>query len=190
MSTLKIGNIQTTGNAVVMESGASLRYPGQVVQMLTIRSDIRNSYISLPSGNGTTITALNLTITPKFSSSLLIMEWMLNCEIHHDNVFLIHQDGNLITTSGYEGYNNNAGNQRWSGYVDPRYDADESSTMANYYFLYSIPATNLNQRTYAPAVRSSGPTTYVCTLNKPLNSQGEDSYENTVSTGMIMEIQQ
>jgi hypothetical protein len=190
MSTLTIGSIQTTANAVVMGSGTALRHAGQVVQVFTTRTDLRTSYISLTSGNGTTISALNLTITPKFSSSLIVMEWMLNCEVHHDNVFLVHQDGNLITTSGYEGYNNGAGNQRWSGYVGPRYDADEDSTMSNYYILYSIPATNLNQRTYAPAVRSSGSTTYVCTLNKPLGSQGQDAYENAVSTGMIMEIQQ
>jgi hypothetical protein len=30
----------------------------------------------------------------------------------------------------------------------------------------------------------------VFTLNKTLDSQGQDVYENTVSTGMIMEIQQ
>jgi hypothetical protein len=62
--------------------------------------------------------------------------------------------------------------------------------MVNFYLLYSIPAINLNQRTYAPAVRSSSGSNYVFTLNKTLDSQGQDVYENTVSTGMIMEIQQ
>ena len=70
------------------------------------------------------------------------------------------------------------------------YDANESSTMANYYMLYSIPATNLSQRTYAPAIRSSSGSQYTLTLNKTITSQGEDVYENAVSTGMIMEIQQ
>ena len=190
MSTISVGTIQTTGTAVVMGSGTSLRYPGQVVQMFTIRTDVRTAYTSLTSGNGTTIGQLNLTITPKFSSSLIIMEWMINCEVHHDNVFLVHQDGNLITTSGYEGYNIGGGNQRWSGYMSGFYDANESSTMGNYFMLYSIPATNLNQRTYAPAIRSSSGSQYTLTLNKTISSQGEDVYENAVSTGMIMEIQQ
>jgi hypothetical protein len=190
MSTLSVGTISTTGNAVTPTSGTTMRYPGQVVQVLTIRTDERTAYYSPNSGNGTTISELNLTITPKFSSSLLVMEWMMNCEVHHDNVILIHQNGSLITTSGYEGYNSGSGNQRWSGYASGFYDADEGSTMVNFYLLYAIPATNLNQRTYAPAVRSSSGTNYVFTLNKSLGSQGQDDYENTVSTGMIMEIQQ
>jgi len=190
MSTVSVGTISTSGNAVVMESGATVRYPGQVVQVLTIRSDLRTAYYSNTSGDGTTISALNLSITPKFSSSLIIMEWMINCEVHHDNVFLVHQDGNLITTSGYEGYNIIGGNQRWSGYMGAPYDADEGSTMANYYMLYSIPATNLSQRTYAPAIRSSSGTAYVLTLNQPLGSQGQDAYENAVSAGYIIEIAQ
>jgi len=190
MSTLTVGNIRTTGNAVTPVGGTSLRYSGQVVQVFTIRTDERTAYYSPNSGNGTTISELNLTITPKFSSSLIVMEWMMNCEVHHDNVILIHQNGNLITTAGYEGYNSGAGNQRWSGYASGFYDANEASTMVNFYLLYSIPAINLNQRTYAPAVRSSSGSNYVFTLNKTLDSQGQDVYENTVSTGMIMEIQQ
>jgi len=190
MSTVTVGTIATTANAVVLTAGTNLRYPGQVVQMFTIRTDVRTAYSSLPSGNGTTLSALNLTITPKFSSSLIVMEWMINCEVHHDNVFLVHQDGSLITTSGYEGYNSGAGNQRWSGYLSGFYDANESSTMTNYYMLYSIPATNLSQRTYAPAIRSSTGTQYTLTLNKTISNQGEDVYENAVSTGLIMEIQQ
>lgn len=190
MSTISVGTIATSGNAVVIQAGTSLRYAGQVVQMLTIRTDVRTAYTSLTTGNGTTISELNLTIVPKFSSSLIICEWMINCEVHHDNVFLVHQDGSLITTAGYEGYNSTTGNQRWSGYVGAYYDANESSTMTNYYMLYSIAATNLSQRTYAPAIRSSGTTQYTLTLNKTISSQGQDDYENAVSTGMIMEIQQ
>lgn len=190
MSTISVGTISTSGNAVVMQAGTSLRYAGQVVQMVTVRTDLRTAYPSLTTGNGTTISALNITFTPKFSSSLLIMEWMINCEVNNDNVFLIHQDGNLITTNGYEGYNNQAGNQRWSGYAGAYYDQDDASTMGNYYILYSTPATNLSQRTYAPAVRMSGPTQYTFCLNKTISTQGQDQYENAVSTGMIMEIQQ
>lgn len=190
MSTISVGTIATSGNAVVMQAGTSLRYSGQVVQVFTVRTDLRTAYTSLTTGNGTTISALNLTITPKYSSSLLIMEWMINCEVNNDNVFLIHQDGNLITTSAFEGYNNRAGNQRWSGYAGAYYDQDDASTMSNYYILYSIPAINLSQRTYAPAVRMGGPTQYTFTLNKTIANQGADAYENTVSTGMIMEIQQ
>ena len=190
MSTVTVGEIASSTSAVTMVNGTQLRYPGQVVQMFTIRTDVRTAYYAENTGNGSTISALNLTITPKFSSSLLIMEWMINAEVHHDTVFLIHQNGSLITTAGYEGYNNNAGNQRWSGFMSGFYDADEGSTMSNFYLQYAIPAASLSQRTYAPAIRSGSGTNYVMTLNKTLGSQGEEGYENTVSTGMIMEIQQ
>ena len=190
MSRLKVGTISTSNPAVTFADGVQLSYPGRVVQVITCRTDTITSYYQPANSNGTTLAELNLTITPKYSSSLLLMQWMINGETGNDNVFLIHQNGSLITTAGYEGYNGNAGNQRWSGYVCMYYDRDTSSTGSNYYIQYAIPATNLNQRTYAPAVRNSGPDTSIFTLNRTYDGRGQDNYEIMVSTGMIMEIQQ
>lgn len=190
MSTLKVGTISTSNPAVAFADGVQLSYPGRVVQVITARTDTITSFYQAPNSNGTTISELNLTITPRYSSSLLLMQWMINGETGNDNVFLIHQNGSLITTAGYEGYNGNAGNQRWSGYVCMYYDANDDSTGTNYYIQYAIPATDLNQRTYAPAVRNSGPNASIWTLNRVYSSRGANDYEIMVSTGMIMEIQQ
>jgi hypothetical protein len=89
---------------------------------------------------------------------------------------------------GYEGYNHDAGNQRWSGYVPVKYDGDEASTPQSNYILYAVPAYDTARRSYMPAVRSAGGTAYNMTLNRTLNSLGQDAYEVSVSTGTIWEI--
>lgn len=192
MSVLQVNQLQApadNGNVITMVNGSVFDYPGRVVQVQHIRSDTMSMYTSLTTGNGTTIFGLNIPFKPKFSNSLLIIEWMVNCELHQDNVFLIHKNGSLITTSGYEGYNNQAGNQRWSGYVSAMYDADESTTPGNFYILYSEIAGSTDFRTYAPAVRGSGGSQYTFYLNRTISAPG-DNNEFGVSTGTIMEIAQ
>jgi hypothetical protein len=96
----------------------------------------------------------------------------------------------LITDSGYEGFNNQAGNTvLQSGYTTAWYDTDVSSTPATFYIRYQIPAGNTSSRTYAPAVRSSSNGgSYTFYLNRPVNALGQESYENGISNGIIMEI--
>src|SRR5688572_8739545 len=86
--------------------------PGAVVQTVYTRSDTRTTYASNTTGNGTTITELNVTIAPRYSNSIIIVNWMINGEIHQDNVFLIHKDGALQTNPA--GYNTSSGNVRYS----------------------------------------------------------------------------
>lgn len=189
MSTVIVKNINppsSTNN--VLSVSPILRYSGSIIQTVVVRSDTRTTYTSLTSGNGTTVSALNLTITPRYADSTLVIEWMMNGEIHHDNVFVLHKDGNLITTANYEGYNNQAGNQRWSGYVSAFYDRDESSTPSNWNIFYSCPAENTTSRTYAPAVRSSTDTQYTFSLNRTLAGLTQDAHESMVSIGIVHEV--
>jgi hypothetical protein len=190
MSTLQVGTINTGNPAVTVAPGVQFNYAGRVVQMFTNRVDERTTYYSSNTGNGTTIAELALSIKPQYSTSLLWMQWMINHEADHDNVFLIHQNGSLITTAGYEGYNANAGNSRWSGVASTYYDRDYSSTPSNVYLQYAILASSTASRNYAPAVRSSNSNNYVFCLNRPVGSRGASGNEVTVSTGIIMEIQQ
>ena len=189
MSTLLVSNIVpplTTNNTLNVLP--RWRYPGSIIQTVTARVDTRSTWSSPTSGNGTTITDLNLTITPLYPDSTLLIQWMINGELHQDNVFLIHQDGSLITTSGYEGYNANAGNQRWSGYCSAFYDRNEDSTPSNWNIFYSCPSSNTTSRTYAPAVRGSGGSAYTFYLNRTVAGLTQDAHESMVSIGIIHEV--
>lgn len=182
--------ITDTSRAVTVPAGHSVASPGGIIQVAYTRSDARLTYSAPSTGDGTTITELGLTITPKKANSLLIMRWMLNGELHQDAMFVIQQDGALILQPNYQGVNNVIGNTRWSGIVSGRYDQDENSTPSNWYLCYTVPANSTNGRTYFPAVRSSGPTSYTFFMNRTVNNTGQDFYEVTVSTGSIMEIAQ
>lgn len=189
MSTVKVSNIDASPfTAGVVSFSPRLTYPGTIIQTVTVRSDTRTTYSSLTTGNGTTITALNITITPLYASSTLIIQWMINGECGNDNVLLIHQNGNLITTSGQEGYNNNAGNQRWSGYASAFYDRDDGSTPSNWNIMYSCPAGNTTSRTYAPAVRSSSGSASTLALNRTLTEGTENYRESMVSFAIAYEV--
>ena len=181
MSTLRTNKILSTAGKPILNSS------GSVVQTIYTRSDTRNTYASGVSGDGTTITDLNISITPTNANNRLICQWMINGELHQDNVFLIHRDGALITTAGEEGRNSTS-NNRWVGYASAYYDTDENSTQSNWVIMYSQIAGSTASRTYAPAVRGSGATAYTFALNRTLGSIGADNFENTVSTGIIYEV--
>lgn len=186
--TLTIATIQGNNNALEVEHGHYLSVPGAPVQTVYFRTDARTIYASATSGDGNPITDLNITITPRKVGNILVLTWMMNAEVHHDNVFVIHKNGNLITDSGVEGYNNVNGNVRYSGFVPSYYDNDYASTPSNYMIQYITTVENTLTRTYCPAVRGAGATAYTMYLNMPAGSTGADSYEVTVSTGVGMEI--
>lgn len=193
MSSLNVYGLQaknTSTNIISLASGTEIYEPNTIIQTVTARSDQRTTYSAPNTGNGTTISALNISISPKRSSSLLLITWMINGEIHYDSVFTIHQGGAIITTSGFEGYNNNAGNVRWSGVAAGFYDRNEGSTPSNWIIQYAVSAGSTTSRTYAPAIRSSTATNYTFALNRTLNGSIADNQESMISTGMIMEIAQ
>jgi hypothetical protein len=181
-----------SGDAVSLASGALLHSPGLVVQTVYARTNARTTYSSPNSGNGVTVTDLNLTITPKFATSMLIMQWMINAEwiTAWDNVFVIHRNGALITTAPFQGYNQFGGNSRWSGVAAGMYDNNNDSTMANYFLQYAMPADTVTEQTFAPAVRSASGTNYTFYLNRCVASTGADNYEVAVSSGIIYEVAQ
>lgn len=192
MSKIIVGAIThpLANTAITVTSGSDIYLPGSCVQIATVRSDNRTSYSALNSGGGTTITDLNLTITPKNANSMLLITWMISGESNENVNFLVHRNGALITDSFYEGYNNMAGNTTLqSGYTTSWYDTDVSSTPATFYIRYQIPAGNTSSRTYAPAVRSSSNgSSYTFYLNRPAGSVGAEGNENGISNGIIMEI--
>ena len=173
-------------NKLVGLDVGSIYAPGMIVQTIYLRTDTRTSYASNNSGNGTTVTELGVTIVPKNPNNRIICQWMINGEMHQDNVILIHRDGSLIVTSGEEGKNNQNSN-RYDGYASAFYDQNESSTPSNWMIMYSQIAGSLNSRTYAPAVRSSSASNFTFYLNRTVSDLG-DAYERMVSTGVIFEV--
>jgi hypothetical protein len=173
---------------IVIPSGNTLLYSGGIVQTTQIKTRDRTTFSSLTTGNGTEIIPLRMSFTPKYSTSTLWIQWMINGEFHHDNVFTIFRDSALITTAGSEGYNSVSGNVRWSGFIASQYDGDESSTPSNHYIQYFVPSISTVSRTYAPAVKASGATGYTFYLNRTINNVLTDSYETGMSIGIIMEI--
>lgn len=193
MSNIKLSKLlATAGNnwLIDIDSDSYLYRAGMVLQTVYVRTDSQATFSSATSGDGTTITPLEISITPKRSDSLLVFTWMLNGEIGENNVFLIHKDGSLITTSGYESYNNVVGNLRYSGLVSTAYDNDQSTTMSNYFIRYFIPSSSTTAATYAPAIRSAGPAAQTFYLNRSMASAGQNGVEIAVSSGMVQEIAQ
>jgi hypothetical protein len=193
MSELSVGQLKgllANDNVITVPSGHTIYAPGSVVQVQTVRSDSRTTISSPVSGNGTTITQLNLAITPKFANSKLIMQWMINGEMNENNVILVHRDGSLITTAGETAYNSEAGNSRWSGVASSIYDADVASTIENYFIQYFCTAGSTSAQTFAPAVRASGGTAHTFFLNRTANGSLADNQESTISTGIVWEIAQ
>jgi hypothetical protein len=191
-STMRFDKWENTSGLTVANTSASgqFYYPGSVVQVQTVRSDSRTTISSNASGDGTTITQLNLSITPKFANSKLIMQWMINGEHHQDNVFLIHRNGSLITTAGATGYNAESGNVRWSGIASGFYDQNENSTPSNWFIQYECVSGSTATQVFAPATRASTGANYTFHLNRTFASTGADAYETMISNGTIWEIAQ
>jgi len=175
---------------IPLPAGNYINEPGRVLQTQWIRTTTQTTYSAPGSGNGTTISALAISITPRSASSLLICSWMINYEVLYNTVFLVHKDGSLITTTGYQGYNNVSGNVQYSGVISAAYDNDQSTTPSNSYIQYAVPSGSTTAASYAPAIRASNTTANTFYLNRPVNSAGADGQEITVSTGVIMEIAQ
>jgi len=187
MSNLYTNNIFSGGN----DTRPILQSTGNIVQCNRVRYDSRTTWSSNNSGNGNEITPLRLSIAPRHSGNIILCQWVLSGDFHHDNVFLVFRDGGLITAGGIQGYNSEVGNNRWSGFVSSTYDAassDTGSTPHHWFIQYFQTADNTNNRSYGPAVRGAGGANYTLFLNRTGGSGGQDGHEMTVSTGVIYEI--
>ena len=187
MSTLRVDEISArTGSGDIRVAGGRIISPGAVIQTVYVRTDERNSYSSNNTGNGTLVTPLSLPITPLYANSMILCQWMVNGELHQDNTFLIWKNGALASN----GFNQQAGNVRWSGYASAFYDQNESSTPSNWSIMYADFPGSTAALTYGLATRSSSASNYTFFLNRTVSSTGGDSNENMVSVGIIQEIAQ
>jgi len=163
------------------------RFPaGTIVGFNRMRTSARSAY----GYNGDVIISdLNISITPKFSTSLLLVQWSVMYESDYNSVFRVYRDGGLVYTSGYQGYNENDGNT-WSGIASFQYDTDVASTPSNQFIQYFVPAGSTSATTLQIGVRSSIPSSATFYLNRSVNSAGTGAYEIGVSNAVIWEIAQ
>lgn len=180
---LTVANLSPqSGTEIGVASGHNIYQEGSVVQTVWVRSDNRNTYTSLASGDGTAITELNLTITPKNLNSTIWLRWCLMYEVHHDNGFVVQRNGTLI------GYNSYRGNVRYSNILTPLYDNDYSSTPQNSTINWFDKPATLAPVVYSLAIRSTQGSNFTFALNRSLGTLGQASYENGVSFGFAREI--
>ena len=187
MSMLRTNEISTrTGSGDIQVVGGRIISPGAVLQTVYVRTDELNIYSSINSGDGTPIEPLNLSITPLYANSMILCQWMVNGELHQDNVLLIWKNGTLAS----DGFNQESGNVRWSGYASGFYDQNESSTPSNWKIMYADFPGSTAALTYGLATRSSSTGNYAFYLNRAIANAGANAYENLVSVGVIQEIAQ
>lgn len=159
-------------------------HPGTLLQFTNIRVDTLATYTGGASGNGTEITLLNQTITPRRSDSKLLIYWEVQGEAHWDGTFVIWKNGSIMSN----GYNTAVGNQRWSGYATFPYDPDFSTTPQRMILTFIDTPNTTTPVTYSIAYRSSNGSSQTFQLNRPIASAGTDGHEVAVSMGYIMEI--
>lgn len=194
MKELAVSNLTPrTGTTITVSSPSYIASPGSPIQTLYYRTDERSQW-SAPIGTveaANRVLPLGLTITPKKRNSLITMQWCIVGEMWYNTNWVIFANNAPASIAPYQGYNNApVAPGRWVGYSSGIYDAagDVNSTLEKWNILYSVVLNNVNTTTFYPAVKSADGTARLFNLNRCNGFLGQDSYENGVSTGVIMEI--
>ena len=168
----------TAGSIILPTVGTA----GTVASVNMLQTRTQDSYTAATTGDGTVITPLNITFTPKQAGNKVILEFTVNGECSHDMVFLVSRNGTFLADA------TDGSNNRWAGTTAMAYDVDNTSTLGN----MSIRILDLNtlavESTYKVQVRSSSGTATTFYLNRSINSAGGDGYETTLSTVTATEI--
>ena len=155
---------------------------GTVASVNMLQTRTQDSYTAATTGNGTVITPLNITFTPKQAGNKVILEFTVNGEGNQNQVFLVSRNDVFLTDT------TDASNNRWAGIVGVAYDVDATSTPSN----MSIRIFDLNtlavESTYKVQVRSSHTTAATYYLNRSVNSAGANYHETSLSTVTATEI--
>lgn len=193
MSTLRVNNLANSGGTgnINIASGNTMYIPGSVVQVVATRYDTKAS-LTTNSAAGGEITGLRVSITPKFSNSMIYCTFQVHGEGDgtHDYVYLIFKNGSAAAGS-YPGYNSVDGNQTWSGISQALpYEGDYNSTPFTKTFHYIDFPGSTSTVFYAPAVRDSYGTNRTWYVNRTVGSAGQGGHETAVSYAIAMEVAQ
>jgi hypothetical protein len=153
--------------------GHPVQYVGQNVHDIVVYGNSVGRYI----------TPLDITITPKFSNSKIMLHWVINGEAHHDQVIRIYRGSTLI------GFNSN--NQGvHSGAAPVLYDTDHNSTMNTHTVAWVDTPNTTSAVTYRIFSRPSNNGTNWFRLNRTVGggSLGQSGHEIAVSYKSATEI--
>lgn len=180
-------NVNTINNT----SGRSLAgVSGTIVDSYFCSSFAQQTVLST-TGDGTRISDLILSITPKRTTNRILCEWAICGEVHNNTMFRIHKRTNggswsIITTAGEQSYNANAGTANWSGLQSGWYDGNNSSTASVNTINYTFIAGTTSTIDLCIALTSyEGQNNHI---NRTFDSWGQTSYETTMSYAYLHEI--
>jgi len=171
--------------AVTGTLGNSVFPSGHIVNVVTVQTrEINTSFTAPTSGNGVIITPLTLpTFTPT-AGNKIYLEWQLWGEVDHDTVWIVTRNDVILANSS------NATNDKWAGIGATLYDVNWSTTPSVHVTRIFDEDSLGVASTYKLLCRSSeGDATHVVYLNRTVASHSQDEGENTLSTGVAMEIQ-
>jgi hypothetical protein len=109
---------------------------------------------------------------------------------NHDSGIRVAKNGTVVTTAGFQGYNNNSGQNNHSFINSQWYDPDDNSTPQLSKILYFDRPATTSTIFYEPAFASSDSGTRNFNMNHCTGSNGQDNHENGTSFGRIWEIRQ
>lgn len=186
MSTLITDYIQgrQDNNYVVkMPDGHYINSPGQCVQTVYRIYDGKWTGTAGNSGNGVELggSGLRLTMSPKYSNSVILLRWILHYELHHDCVFTVTRNNSII------GYNTQIGNRRSSGVAAPVYDRDYASTPSNIHIMWYDSPNTTSSRDWRIHARSANGSNRTISINRPLNNNGSNDNETGMSIAIAQE---
>jgi hypothetical protein len=162
----------------------SLYCPGVPVQIVSKVYKKQASYGSTNSDRN--IKELDISIKPKFANSRILLHWMINGELHQDNVIRVARDGSYII----HGYNETQGTNQWSGVAAGAYDLNEDSTPENYCIdTYDEPG-GTNTYNYQIYIGSSSTGNYPAYINRTYITSGADYREAGICFMSATEIAQ
>lgn len=196
MSEIIVDTIESDNGTLSFGDSAisgGLLLPGSVVNFSYVENDGRLSNAANNSSY-TAFTAMEVQIERKVAGSSFQIQYMVNGECtSHNHVFSIHRrpSGGSWSTIGY---NEDAGQARWSGVDHGWYDRDNNSTQYNNCLFWydetpSITTFPVGSKiSYTFGTMSSNTSNVTYWMNRTDSRGGQNAYENTVSVGYVMEI--
>ena len=170
------------GTSLYSTNVGGIYAPGMVIQTVYVRYDGKDTY-SAPVNANTEMSALTTSITPKYATSKILVTLNISFEMHYDTIFRLSRNDTIIGTNSTD-----AG--RWSGWANPGYDTDTSTTpRTNHYMYVDTPGTTSACK-YKFLVSSSGGTAYTMYLNRTVANAGADTTEVAITQVMLQEIAQ
>jgi hypothetical protein len=194
MSTLVVSKLEaplSSGNRITLAEGTSLILPGTVLQCQITRYDGLTTYATGTTASGVEITALRVSITPKYATSMILCQFFAFGEgaSTHDYLYNVYKDG-AVPTGTYAGYNTTNGNQTYSGIAQALpYEGDYNSTPFGVSFYYHDFPGDTATHTYAPGIKDTYGTNRTWYVNKTVGAS-QAGYESGVSFSIAWEIAQ